>query len=238
MGFIPIHVAFDLLAALCSLAVTWMMYQWRLTDRVRLIERAGIGYVVALLGGAAIGGYLLGTVNLVLSGRPGIGRSIIGALLGAILAIEAFKVVRGIRGSTGIIFVPAFCTTVVVGRIGCLLSGMDDFTYGTPTSSLWGHDFGDGVLRHPVQLYEALAMGGFLVATVAALRARTAFFLRNGFYLMTAWYAIQRHVWEFLKPYGALVADQNVFQLAALVLLIYAAVMIGRVEHGHSQRFT
>ncbi len=32
-------------------------------------------------------------------------------------------------------------------------AGLDDFTYGTPTTPAgWGHDFGDGIPRHPVQL--------------------------------------------------------------------------------------
>jgi len=34
---------------------------------------------------------------------------------------------------------------VAIGRIGCYLAGLDDFTYGTPTALPWGHDFGDGV---------------------------------------------------------------------------------------------
>ena len=72
-----------------------------------------------------------------------------GALAGAILAIEAFKRLRGIKGSTGIIFVPAFCTSVVVGRWGCFFAGLEDRTYGIATMLPWGRDFGDGVPRHP-----------------------------------------------------------------------------------------
>ena len=74
---------------------------------------------LALLAGAAAGGFGAGTLNLWLSGAPGIGRSIVGALAGAILAVELFKRWRGIAGSTGLIFVPAFATSVVVGRWGC-----------------------------------------------------------------------------------------------------------------------
>ena len=230
MNLSPVHLVFDLLAALTSLAVTWLIYRWRLSDRVELIERAGPGYAVALLAGAFVGGYALGTLNLVVSGRPGVGRSIIGALLGAIVAIELFKRVRNIRGSTGVIFVPAICTTIIVGRIGCFLAGMEDFTYGTITDLPWGHDFGDGASRHPVQLYESIAMLAFLALALAFFRVRHDAFLRNAFYLTTGFYALQRYGWEYLKPYGSVIANQNVFQLAALVLVLYSLTMLWRSE--------
>jgi phosphatidylglycerol---prolipoprotein diacylglyceryl transferase len=45
---------------------------------------------------------------------------------------------------------------IAVGRLGCFFSGIEDRTYGTPTDLPWGYDFGDGILRHPVELYEAV----------------------------------------------------------------------------------
>jgi phosphatidylglycerol:prolipoprotein diacylglycerol transferase len=226
-----LHLVFDGLAAVSAFTVTALVIRWRLRDHIRPIADAGAGYAAALLLGAIAGGFALGSLNLAVSGRTGIGRSLIGALLGAVVAIEGFKRVRGIRGSTGLIFVPALCTTVVVGRVGCFLSGIDDFTYGTPTTLPWAHDFGDSIARHPVQLYEAAAMAAFLALALIALGRRSAFFLRNGFYLMTGWYAIQRYAWEFLKPYGTLWAEQNVFHVAALALGGYAVVMMGRTEY-------
>lgn len=231
MPIVSVHLVFDLLASATAVTVTWLVYRWRLCDRVGLIERAGPGYAAALLIGAAVGGYGLGTANLFLSGQPGVGRSIIGALLGAIVAIEGFKLARGLRGSTGLIFVPGLCATIVIGRIGCLLTGVADFTYGTPTNVAWAWDFGDGIPRHPVPLYESAAMGIFLLVTVIALRRRSPLFLRNGFYFMTAWYAVQRYGWEFLKPYGTVWGGHTVFQLAAVVLLVYSLVMIGKGRH-------
>ena len=41
MNLSPVHLVFDLLAALTALAVTWLIYRWRLSDRVELIEREG-----------------------------------------------------------------------------------------------------------------------------------------------------------------------------------------------------
>ena len=105
-------------------------------------------------------------MNLWLSGTAMVARSIVGALAGAIAAIELFKWWRGVRGSTGLIFVPAFATTVVVGRWGCFFAGLGDETHGSPSTLPWAVDLGDGVLRHPVQLYESFSMLAFLCAAL------------------------------------------------------------------------
>ena len=93
-----------------------------------------------------------GTFNTWLSGVHALGFSMVGGLAGAIASIEAFKRMTGITGSTGIAFAAPFAATVAVGRLGCFFAGLDDYTYGTPTSLPWGVDFGDGIPRHPVQL--------------------------------------------------------------------------------------
>lgn len=223
-----IHTVFDLLAACAALAMTLFAYSWRLREAGQRIDSAGPLYGVALLAGAALGGFGAGTLNLWLTGEPGIGRSIVGALAGAIAAVEIFKRIRGIRGSTGLIFVPAFATSVVVGRWGCYVAGLSDQTHGTPTSLPWGHDFGDGVLRHPVQLYESFAMAAFLIVALALIGRRNAFFMRNGFYLLVLVYAGQRFAWEFLKPYGTVAGPFNLFHLLCAGLVIYSIAMMAR----------
>ena len=223
-----IHTVFDLLAACAALGMTLFVYNWRLREAGQRIDSAGPLYGVALVAGAAIGGFGAGTLNLWLSATPGIGRSIVGALAGAIVAVEVFKRLRGISGSTGLIFVPAFTTSVVVGRWGCFLSGLDDETFGTPTTLPWGHNFGDGIARHPVQLYESFTMLAFLLVALVLIARRNAFFMRNGFYLLVLVYAGQRFLWEFLKPYGAVVGPFNLFHLICTGLVIYSIIMMAR----------
>ena len=208
--------------------MTLFVYNWRLKAAGQKIDSAGPLYGVALLAGAAIGGFGAGTLNLYLSGAPGIGRSIVGALAGAIAAVEIFKRARGISGSTGLIFVPAFATSVVVGRWGCFLAGLSDETHGTPTALPWGHDFGDGIQRHPVQLYESFTMLAFLVVALVLIGRRNAVFMRNGFYILVLVYAGQRFLWEFLKPYGAVVGPFNLFHLICAGLVIYSLTMMAR----------
>ncbi len=229
-----IHTVFDILSAIASLGVTAFCYRWRLSQAAQKIETAGIGYVFALVIGAALGGYGFGTLNLYLSGQPHIARSIVGALAGAITAIELFKWSRGLKGSTGLIFVPAFATTIAVGRWGCFLSGLADETYGTPTSQPWGIDLGDGVNRHPVQLYESFSMLAFLLFAITLIGTRNPWFARNGFYTLVLFYAAQRFLWEFLKPYGAVVGPFNMFHLVCASLVVYALFMMRR----HHERAT
>ena len=224
-----IHTLFDLAAAATSLLLTVGVYQWRLRDSGPLvIEQFGTGYAVALIGGAVVGGFGFGTFNLWLSGVPGIGRSILGALAGAILAIELFKHAKKITGSTGLIFVAGFAASVAVGRWGCYFTGLEDQTHGTPTDLPWARDFGDGILRHPVQAYEALAMAAFLAIALMCFARRQPVFMRHGFYLLVGFYAAQRFLWEFIKPYETIAGPFNVFHFLCLALIAYAGIMIKR----------
>jgi phosphatidylglycerol---prolipoprotein diacylglyceryl transferase len=123
--------------------------------------------------------------------------------------VEIYKWSVGITGSTGLGFVAPLAAGIAIGRVGCFLAGLPDYTYGLPTALPWGVDFGDGILRHPVQLYESAAMTAFLAVYLSALARRSAWASRDGFYLLVIWYASQRFFWEFLKPYPKLVGPFN-----------------------------
>jgi prolipoprotein diacylglyceryltransferase len=82
------------------------------------------------------------------------GKSIVGGLLGGLIGVELTKKVIGVTTSTGDAFVLPLAVGMCIGRIGCFLSGLADHTYGNPTALPWGVDFGDGIPRHPTQLYE------------------------------------------------------------------------------------
>lgn len=222
-----VHTIFDLIASALAFQAMVLAHRRWLEGAELLAFRPAYGAALAL--GALSGAYALGTANLWLSGLPGIGRSILGALCGAVAGVEVYKAGAGIKGSTGLIFVPGFAVAVIVGRIGCFLSGLGDQTYGTPTALAWGHDFGDGIPRHPVQLYESAAMAGFLALFL--LTRRRPFVAANAFYLMAGFYALQRFGLEFLKPYAAILGPFNIFHLACAGLLLYAFTMIRRGRH-------
>jgi phosphatidylglycerol:prolipoprotein diacylglycerol transferase len=219
-----LHAIFDVAAWLAAGAAIWWLSRRRgLKFPSQSFE---LPYLAALVFGAGIGAYLFGTLNLWLSGQSGIARSVEGALAGGIVAIELYKWRHGISLRTGARFALPLALGIAIGRLGCYFAGLDDFTYGTPTALPWGHDFGDGILRHPVQLYESFAMAAFAAFYIVAVVRHDEKVISNGFYLALAFYGLQRFLWEFLKPYGALIGPLTLFHLLSLSILLYAVVML------------
>lgn len=224
-----VHSVFDGLALLAAVLVFWLVPVPPESVLARAPWQSHPFYIAIASIGMTLGAFLFGSLNLWLTGIDGFGRSIEGGLAGAIIGVELVKRSRGIASSTGLRFAAPLAAAIVVGRIGCYLAGLDDMTYGTPTSLPWGADFGDGIPRHPVQLYESLTMAVFLAAFLWLLRRGHPLATRTGFYLFVGVYAGQRFVWEFLKPYGTVIGPFNLFHLLSVVLVLYAFIY-GRRE--------
>lgn len=124
------------------------------------------------------------------------GQSIVGGLLGGLIGVEIAKHLTGQTRSTGDAMVLPIAVGLCIGRIGCFLAGLHDDTYGLPTTAPWGVDFGDGLPRHPTQLYEIAVV---LALGLALHRARlpTPGLAFKGF--LSA-YLLWRFAVEFLKP--------------------------------------
>ena len=144
---------------------------------------------------------------------PGGGKTIVGGLLGGWLSVEIAKKFAGIRSRTGDLFAIPLCLGIAVGRVGCLLAGLQDDTYGKPTLLPWGVNFGDGIARHPTQAYEIL----FLAALAGALLYLKKRPRENGFLFrcFMGAYLSWRLLIDFLKP-EPLIAGMNVIQWACL----------------------
>ena len=229
MSHAAIHALFDILAWAVSLTALVLLRRGWFSERP-VEKELRLGYAAAVLAGAGFGAWAFGTLNLWLSDIAGFGRSIEGALFGAIASIEIYKRANGITARTGAVYALPLALGIAVGRIGCLLSGLEDNTHGIATGADWGWDFGDGIPRHPVQLYESLAMAGFAAVYVAKLIGGSARWKRDGFYYAVGFYAAQRFFLEFLKPYGAVAGGLTVFHLLSLALFGYAAAMIATAE--------
>lgn len=154
------------------------------------------------------------------------GKTIVGGLLGGWLAVEVAKRLSGIRSRTGDLFAIPLCVGIAIGRIGCFLAGVADNTYGTPTTLPWGVDFGDGIRRHPTQLYEF----AFLALLAFALRKLGTRPHREGvlFCIFMAAYLSWRFLIDFLKP-QPLVHGLNMIQWACLAGVL--AVLAGELPH-------
>jgi prolipoprotein diacylglyceryltransferase len=122
--------------------------------------------------GAAFGNKLVHKFEMGISPLTGLshlewwlgGQSIVGGLLGGWIGVEAGKAMAGVKDRTGDDFVRPVLLGIVIGRLGCFLAGLHDGTYGLATSLPWGADFGDGIPRHPTQLYELLLALAALLA--------------------------------------------------------------------------
>jgi hypothetical protein len=216
------HTAFDLLAWGAGLGLSALLYRWRLKGlTAEVAGKVGGGYFAALAAGAIPGAWLAGSLNTLQGAHPALSHSVVGALAGAIVGVEIYKALRGIQGSTGGVFVGPFALGVVVGRFGCLFAGLPDGTYGAPTALPWAVELGDGIGRHPVQVYESLAMTLFLAAYLEGLARRRPWAMRRGFYGLCIWYGLTRFGWEFLKPYPAVVGPFNLFHILSGGLVAY-----------------
>jgi len=153
------------------------------------------------------------------------GKTIIGGLIGGVFVVELTKKISGIQQRTGDLFAVPLCLGTAIGRLGCFFTGLDDNTYGLPTSLPWGVDFGDSVPRHPVQLYEVifvLALGLFLLRWFQ--RPHVSGDIFKGFMVG---YACFRLFIDFLKPYHRF-GGLATLQWGCIVVLGYYASDIWR----------
>ena len=89
---------------------------------------------------------------------------------------------------------------------------------GTPTDLPWGVDFGDGVRRHPTQLYESLfhaLMAGVLVEVVRRGWLRNQ---RLKLYLIA--YFVYRFASEFIRPEPVVGLGLTFYQWASLAAVV------------------
>lgn len=218
------HYAFDALAWVsAALAARWQASRWP-DETLRLSRITDPSYFVSLALGALAGAWLFGSLNTMQGALFAPSHSVAGALAGGIIAVELWKWSHGVRTSTGGALVLPLCVGIAIGRLGCLFAGLPDYTYGVPTSLPWAVDLGDGIGRHPVQLYESLAIAGFAALYVHARLIGARWAQSHAFHAMVIVYAAQRFAWEFLKPYPAVLGPLNVFHLLMLGLVVYGLI--------------
>jgi prolipoprotein diacylglyceryltransferase len=173
-------------------------------------------FLAALIGGI-IGAklpYVAWNVSLYLNGvrDPEVlfsGRTILGGLIGGTLAVRLVKHRLNLRTRKGDYLVPGIAAGLVLGRLGCFLRGC---CYGTVTTLPWGVDFGDGLHRHPTELYEALfCLGWFLYARLQP-KTETGW-LFDRFMLS---YFVARFFLEFIRTETAIFAGLTAFQLVCI----------------------
>jgi phosphatidylglycerol:prolipoprotein diacylglycerol transferase len=148
------------------------------------------------------------------------GKTIVGGLLGGLIGVEMTKKIIGWTRSTGDDFVLPLAVGQMIGRIGCFLTGMDDHTYGTPTNWIIGVDFGDGVKRHPTQLYE-IAFLLVLILFLTLIKNRRKLYEGHLFQIYMFSYLMFRFWIDFIKPTPHPFFYLNNIQVVSLLGLVY-----------------
>lgn len=195
-------------------------------------KRSGNGLTIAAA--ALVGGIIGAKLPIWIANAPALlhdpsaaallsGRTIVGGIVGGALTVFLVKRKLGIKERLGNYLVPSLLLGVFFGRLGCFLAGC---CYGATTALPWGVDFGDELLRHPTQLYEALfVLGLFLVAQVCIQRLPPG----RLFDLFMVAYFGWRFVVEFIRVNPSAALGLTYYQLvAAGVVLLYASRMCMR----------
>jgi phosphatidylglycerol:prolipoprotein diacylglycerol transferase len=183
--------------------------------------------VAAVIGGA-LGSKLSGLLeDPALWGDPLqllAGKSIVGGLLGGLVATELAKLRLGVTVATGDLWVRPLWVGMAIGRVGCFLAGVTDGTHGLPSTVPWAMDLGDGVPRHPTALYEL----GFLVILGVSLSRLSLPAQGDRFKLFLASYLAFRLLVEELKPGLVPWWGLSGIQVLCVAGLGYYAIWMGR----------
>lgn len=153
--------------------------------------------------------------------------TIVGGLLGGLAGVEIMKKVINEPKSSGDLFTFPLILAMIIGRIGCFSMGVYEDTYGVKTSSIFGLNLGDGILRHPVTLYEI----AFLVLIWITLKwmDRNYTLAEGGrFKLFMISYLLFRLSLDFIKPHYTFSFGLSTIQVACLIGLTYYSYFVFR----------
>ncbi len=159
-------------------------------------------------------------------------KTIMGGLFGGLLGVELAKKIIGEKHSSGDLFTFPIILGIIVGRIGCFLAGVKEFTYGKQTTSFLGMDLGDGLYRYPIALFEVVFL---LVLWRILKRFQTKSKKESGLlfkYFMIS-YFLFRFCIEFLKPNTFFVIGLSSIQYLCILCMIYYQKTIRNLFHAH-----
>ncbi|MCJ8152855.1 prolipoprotein diacylglyceryl transferase [Chryseobacterium sp. SSA4.19] len=146
--------------------------------------------------------------------------TIVGGLAFGLIGVELAKKIVGHKESTGDLIVYPLILAMIIGRIGCFLTGVYEETYGLPTNSMFGMHLGDQYLRHPVALYEIVFLI-FLWVCLKMFQKRKKFPSGFIFQLFMLNYFIFRLMLDFIKPRIELIGNLGTIQIVCIGIIIY-----------------
>ncbi len=174
----------------------------------------------AIAVGAFIGAMLGAKLPFVIASGDGFfssawfdnGKTILFGLVGGYLGVEVAKWLNGITVKTGDSFAVPIAVAVGIGRMSCLVAGC---CYGAPTDLPWGVDFGDGVRRHPAQVYEMVFH--LSCAVLLEFLGREKLLQGQLIKLYILLYLGFRFLTEFLRPEPVIALGMTFYQWSTLL---------------------
>ncbi len=148
-------------------------------------------------------------------------KTIMGGLFGGLLGVELAKKIIGERQSSGDLFTLPIILGIIIGRIGCFLAGIKEFTYGKETDFWFTMDLGDGIYRHPIALYEIVFLVLFFILLKRMMKVPNRFKSGTFFKIFMISYFAFRFCIEFLKPNTFFVLGLSSIQILCLICFLY-----------------
>lgn len=202
----------------CAVATGWLVSRWT----QRPLPLSG-GQRLGLALGAFVGGMVGAKVPFLLADWEGFasgrawfesGKTIMVGLVGGYLGVEIAKWSMHLSLKTGDTFAAPVAAAVAVGRLACFCGGC---CFGTQTDLPWGVDFGDGLKRHPTQLYEFVFH--MSAALVLVRMQQRGLFRGQLIKLYIIAYLLYRFLTEFIRPEPAQWLGLTEYQWYALAFV-------------------
>lgn len=161
-------------------------------------------------------------------------KTIMGGLFGGLLGVEIVKAIIKENNSSGDLFTLPTILGIFIGRIGCFLSGVNEFTYGTTTYFITGMDLGDGFKRHPIALYELLFLALLFILLKRLYNQNK---LENGLlfkFFMLSYFGF-RFLIEFIKPNIFFVLGLSSIQWLCIMCFVYYRKTLINLSRAYSK---
>lgn len=221
---INIHLILEYLAFFIGFRY-YLFLRKRSRDQIKTKNRLSIilGAAIGAFIGSRLMGYFenpvlhLSATNLIYLFNV---KTIMGGLFGGLLGVELTKKIIGESHSSGDLFTLPIITGIFIGRIGCFLSGIKEFTYGKKTTFFLGMDLGDGFSRHPLALYELLFLV-FLFFGIGYLQKTKLLQSGDLFKFFMISYFGFRFLLEFLKPNVFFIFGLSSIQWLCVICWVY-----------------
>lgn len=154
------------------------------------------------------------------------------AITGWVIASEVVKKIYNLDFNRWVLFVPSLIVWIAVGRIGAFLIWLRDNTHGIVTNLPWWYDYGDGLLRHPTQIYEILVLLLIWIIFIIWLKIEKEWWIINGFFIFCFVYFLYRFLVGFIMPYSDFWFGMNTIQVVSIGMIIYAFYKFKKYNYG------